>query len=118
MATRRGSRMRTPALQMLMTTRRATLGAIMRARREELELTQAMLAERIGLDNPAFIASVETGRSRIPPERLVDFAEGYQVDPRRLGILSLWGSEPMLHRVIFETESQEPFEGWSDSRLL
>ena len=55
-------------------------GAIIAARREELGLTQAEVAARLGYGHACFISMMERGTSRMPLERVFDIARALGLD--------------------------------------
>ena len=54
---------------------------IVSIRRQDLGMTQAELAKRLELDSANFISILEAGRSKVPIERVVDFAEALKMPP-------------------------------------
>lgn len=59
------------------------LGARVRARREELRLTQAILADEIGISRTS-LTNIECGRQRLLVEQLVSIAEKLSTTPSQL----------------------------------
>lgn len=54
------------------------IGQRIRARREELGITQQQLAERLGYKSKATINKIETGINGVSQNRVVDFAKALQ----------------------------------------
>lgn len=54
------------------------IGQRIKARREELGITQQQLAERLGYKSKATINKIETGINGVSQERVVDFARALQ----------------------------------------
>jgi transcriptional regulator with XRE-family HTH domain len=62
---------------------RRRVGGRVRRRRQELELTQEALAEKVGLDESS-IRAIEAGRRGVSLEVLVGLAEALSVEPGAL----------------------------------
>jgi transcriptional regulator with XRE-family HTH domain len=62
-----------------------TVGALLKARRENLDISQREIAHRLGYRNINFISMLESGRSNIPIGRLADVLGAYEID----GFLSI-----------------------------
>jgi transcriptional regulator with XRE-family HTH domain len=60
---------------------RTRAGAWLRELREARRLSQRDLADRVGAEFYTFIAQLETGCGRIPPERYFAWANALGVDP-------------------------------------
>jgi len=72
-------------------------GAVVRARRRQLELTQEELARRIGTSVP-YVGHLETEK-RHPSEKIVTkLAEALGLDPRELFFLANPGTERLISR--------------------
>lgn len=57
------------------------LGAVLAVRRSRLGLTQTEVARRMGFAAPNIISMIESGRTKVPVERAVEFAKLYGLDP-------------------------------------
>lgn len=55
-------------------------GEIVAQRRHDLGLNQAELAKKLAYRNVNFISMLESGDSRVPLERSVDFAKALEID--------------------------------------
>lgn len=60
------------------------VGKQIKARREELKLTQRDLAARMGYSNHSTIARIESGKIDLPQSRVAQFAEALGTTPRHL----------------------------------
>ena len=60
-----------------------TLGEFIRERRDELQMTQRELGTRLGLSYGNFVGMVETGQSRFPLDRWLDWANALEEPPHR-----------------------------------
>lgn len=63
---------------------------IIACRRQELALTQTELAKRLGYRNVNFISQVESGKSKVPLEKVIEIARALDIDSR-------WFAERLLH---------------------
>jgi transcriptional regulator with XRE-family HTH domain len=79
--------------------RRKEAGAWLRGLRERAGLTQMDLAIRLGFKYYAFVSQVETGFTRLPPQKVGAWGSAVGADPVRLAA-SFY--EPELHRVLYE----------------
>lgn len=61
-----------------------TIGANIKARREELKMTQRDLAEKMGYSNHSTIARAESGKIDLPQSRVVQFAQALGTTPGHL----------------------------------
>lgn len=53
------------------------LGSILRAQRKSIRYSQGDITQRLGYSNLNFISMIESGKSKIPLSRVMDFAEVY-----------------------------------------
>lgn len=97
-----------------MDPRRAALGKDLRrqagrwlkAAREAAGLTQADLAERVGLRYYTFVSQVENGLGRVPIESQAAWARAVGVEPGMFARTLLRYYEPELHRLLFSDPDQ------------
>lgn len=68
-----------------------TIGARIKARRQELKMTQRDLAARMGYKDHTTITRTEAGKVDLPQSRIAQFAEVLGVSP---GYLLGWDQEP------------------------
>lgn len=82
---------------------RRELGAWLRARREELKLSQTDLARQVGVtpEYYSFISQIENGRGKIPSERYLSWATALQIEPKGFVEKALKYYDPPVHRILF-----------------
>jgi transcriptional regulator with XRE-family HTH domain len=80
---------------------RQEAGQWLRRRREAAGLTQAALAERVGLRYYTFVSQVESGLGRVPVEAQAAWAEALGLDPCEFARTLLAYYEPELNRLLF-----------------
>ncbi|MEO1315360.1 MAG: helix-turn-helix transcriptional regulator [Pseudomonadota bacterium] len=79
---------------------RRKLGRWLKEHREERGLTQADLAERLGLRYYSFISQVENGLGRIPQDLYAPWAAALDIDPRIFAWTVLAHLEPGLYGML------------------
>lgn len=79
---------------------RRDLGAWLKSKREEAGLTQADLAERLGLKYYSFVSQVENGIGRIPQDIYAAWADALGVPRREFALTAIAHLEPGLHRML------------------
>ena len=85
---------------------RRELGVWLKQRREALGLTQRELSVLLELDYYTFISELETGRSRIPSARYVDWANALQMSPREfIWTVMRYYDPAMFHALVDEDEN-------------
>ena len=82
---------------------RREAGRWLKSLRETAKLTQAELAERVGLRYYTFISQVESGLGRVPVETQGAWAEAVGADPSEFARILLRYYEPELYRLLFAT---------------
>lgn len=80
---------------------RQQAGRWLKARREAAGLTQAELAERVGLRYYTFVSQVESGLGRLPIETQGAWALALGQDPGEFARTLLAWYEPELFRLLF-----------------
>ena len=80
---------------------RREAGRWLKAGREDAGLTQAELAERVGLRYYTFVSQVENGLGRVPVESQGAWATAIGAEPARFAKTLLGYYEPELHRLLF-----------------
>lgn len=85
---------------------RIRAGQWLRAAREARGLSQRALAAAVGIDYYTFIAQVEAGRGRIPPERYEAWARALDIPPKEFVRRMLMYYEPSTYRILFGEEDQ------------
>ena len=86
--------------------RRKQAGTWLKRLRGEAGLTQLELANRLGIKYYAFVSQVETGFSRVPPEKMEVWAKTLDVDPSYFAKQLISFYEPELHRLLYEVNSR------------
>ena len=82
-------------------TLRREAGRWLKAAREEAGLTQADIAQRLGLRYYTFVSQVESGVGRVPIEMQRAWAEVLGLDPGEFARNLLRHYEPELYRLLF-----------------
>ncbi|MDD3836395.1 MAG: helix-turn-helix transcriptional regulator [Phenylobacterium sp.] len=80
---------------------RREAGRWLKARREDAGLTQAEVAEQVGLRYYTFVSQVESGVGRVPIESQGAWAEALGLDPTDFARTLLRYYEPELFRLLF-----------------
>lgn len=80
---------------------RREAGRWLRAAREARGLSQRALAAALGIEYYTFVAQVEAGRGRIPPERYEAWANALGIDPKEFVKRVLQFYEPVTYRILF-----------------
>lgn len=94
-----------PARAALSKSLRREAGRWLKARREAAGLTQAGLADKVGLRYYTFVSQVESGVGRVPIETQAAWAEAVGVPADEFARTLLRYYEPELHRLLFEAAS-------------
>lgn len=76
-------------------------GRWLKALREQANLSQRQLAEKVGAEHYTFISQLETGRGRIPPDRYYDWAEALGLSARDFVQMLLRYYDPITHEILF-----------------
>ena len=84
---------------------RQQAGRWLKEAREASGLTQAELAERVGLRYYTFVSQVESGLGRLPIETQGAWAAALGLDPREFAQTLLRYYEPELYRLLFGPEA-------------
>ena len=84
--------------------RRREAGAWLKRLREGAGLTQAELAERVGLRYYTFISQVESGLGRVPIESQGAWAGAVGEEPAAFARTLLRYYEPELYRLLFASD--------------
>ena len=80
-------------------------GRLLKEMREARGMTQRQLAEKVGIEYYTFIAQIESGRGRIPPERYEAFAKAYGVNPRDFVRTMIRYYDPITYHHLFDAET-------------
>lgn len=84
---------------------RQQAGRWLKTSREQAGLTQAELAERVGLRYYTFVSQVESGLGRLPIETQGAWGEALGLEPGEFAKTLLRYYEPELYRLLFGAES-------------
>ena len=82
---------------------RKKAGIWLRNRRCELGLSQRELACRVNMEYYTFISQIEAGRGRVPSDRLRDWADALEMEPREFAINLMKYYDPLTFDMIFGT---------------
>ena len=96
--------------------KRRRAGAWLKKLRMDAGLTQSGFAERLGFPYYAFVSQVETGRVRVPTQKLRAWAEVVGVDPTEFTKRLLSFYEPELHRLLYEPKVRRNQPGRAPAR--
>ena len=86
---------------------RKEAGQVLKSMRERKGLTQRELAEKVGFDYYTFIAQIEAGRGRIPPERYAAYARALDVPSRDFVRTLLKYYDPVTYAHLFGESQAE-----------
>ena len=64
-----------------------TIGAILKAQRENINISQRQVAEALGYRNVNFISMIESGRSNPPLGKLPEITKAYQLDYKFVALM-------------------------------
>ncbi|WP_395670873.1 helix-turn-helix domain-containing protein [Phenylobacterium sp.] len=95
---------------------RQQAGRWLKGARESAGLTQAELAEQIGLRYYTFVSQVESGLGRLPIETQRAWAEALGMEPGAFARTLLRYYEPELHRLLFEEAGVQEGAGLQAAR--
>lgn len=94
-----------PARAAVTKSLRQQAGRWLKAAREAAGLTQAELAERVGLRYYTFVSQVESGLGRVPIEAQGAWARAVGIEQTAFARTLLGYYEPELYRLLFEGEA-------------
>ena len=83
---------------------RKKAGTWLRTRRCELGLSQRELAHRVNMDYYTFISQIEAGRGRVPADRLRDWSEALEMEPKKFAINLMRYYDPHTFEMVFGSE--------------
>ena len=86
---------------------RIGVGGYVRKLRLELSLSQADLAERVGLTGD-MVSKIENGFANLPAARAADFAKALAIDPQQFGLVLLSHHDPYIFAMVFPRAALEP----------
>ena len=80
---------------------RKEAGLWLRSCREECGLSQRELAQLVDVEYYTFISQIESGRGRVPPDRLSAWAEALQMDPQVFVKTLMRFYDPITYGLLF-----------------
>lgn len=80
---------------------RKEAGSWLKQKRLDINLSQSQLASILGSDHYTFISQIEIGRSRIPPDRYLDWALALKIDPYEFAQHMLRFYDPAIFELMF-----------------
>jgi transcriptional regulator with XRE-family HTH domain len=83
------------------------LGAYIKGLREAAQMTQADLAQAVGIKYYTAISAIEVGRNVVPPERYYEFAVALNVKPKEFMKNVLWFTNPWAYLLLFSTDPEK-----------
>lgn len=86
---------------------RKQAGNWLRLVRCELGLSQRELAHRVNMEYYTFISQIEAGRGRVPADRLRDWSEALEMEPREFAINLMKYYDPHSFDMIFGADESE-----------
>jgi len=84
---------------------RKKAGRWLRERRCEMGLSQRELARRVNMEYYTFISQIEAGRGRVPADRLRDWAEALEMDPKEFAVNLMKFYDPHMYDMIYGSNS-------------
>ena len=84
---------------------RKKAGRWLRERRCEMGLSLRELARRVNMEYYTFISQIEAGRGRVPADRLRDWAEALEMDPREFAVNLMKFYDPHMYDMIYGSNS-------------
>mgnify|MGYP000858246273 FL=1 len=84
---------------------RKKAGRWLREKRCERGLSQRELARRVNMEYYTFISQIEAGRGRVPADRLRDWAEALEMDPKGFAINLMQFYDPHMYDMIYGSNS-------------
>ena len=87
---------------------RRDAGKWLRQLRENRSLSQRELARLVGVEYYTFIAQIEVGRGRIPPDRYTRWADALNITPYDFVKDLMRFYDPVTHRILFDEELPAP----------
>lgn len=86
---------------------RRDAGKWLRALREERGLSQRDMARFVGVEYYTFIAQLEAGRGRIPPDRYEKWSAALNMKPQLFVKELMRFYDPVTYGILFEDEAKE-----------
>lgn len=86
---------------------RKKIGGHLQRLRQGVELTQVQVAERLGYQYFTFVAQIEQGRARVPPEDWMKWAKLYKQEPKAFSRTLLKHYDPHVFEACFGSKGEE-----------
>lgn len=80
---------------------RKKAGLYLKQLREEAEMTQLQLSKELGLDYAQMVSHVEIGKARVPPDKIIPWAQAVKRDPREVARELLKFYDPYMWQALF-----------------
>ncbi len=80
---------------------RKQAGRWLRSRREALGLSQRELARRVNMEYYTFISQIESGRGRVPAERMVHWAHALEINSQEFATKLMKYYDPFTYELVF-----------------
>lgn len=85
---------------------RRDAGKWLKGLRENQNLSQRELANKVGVDYYTFIAQIEAGRGRIPPDRYERWAAALNLDVSEFVKQLMRYYDPVTYHILFQDKSK------------
>ena len=86
---------------------RKEVGKYLKALRQQKDLTQVAVSQALDYKYFTFVAQIEQGKSRVPPEDWGRWARLYGVDPETFGRRLLKHYDPHVYEICFMTGKKD-----------
>jgi transcriptional regulator with XRE-family HTH domain len=80
---------------------RQAAGLYLRGLREAAGLSQRAFAKEVGIEHYTFISQIESGRGRVPPAQMGEWARVLKVAPRVFAVNMMRYYDPVTFELIF-----------------
>lgn len=81
--------------------RREEIGAFLKKRRNDLNLTQKYMGQQLALDYYTYISQMEAGKTRVPSEMIEGLAKVLKLDCSAFSKLLLAYYDPAFYKAIY-----------------
>ena len=95
---------------------RRNAGKWLKALREKRNISQRELASEVGVEYYTFIAQLEGGRGRIPPDRYRKWAEALGMEPTTFVRQIMKYYDPVTYNILFADQDGKPGDPGNDNR--
>ena len=79
-------------------------GLWLKGLREDAQLSQRELADKVGISYYTFVSQLENGRGRLPPDRYEIWSEALNIDSKNFIRKLMQFYDPVTHRLLFEND--------------